>query len=53
VHRLRVAAVLAADPEVQVRAHLAALGRGDVDQPPDALLVDALERDTPKMPFSR
>ena len=44
VNGIRVAAVLAAHAELQVRARLAALLRCDPDQAADALGVDGLER---------
>src|SRR4051812_16819697 len=44
VDRVGVAAVLAADPEVQVGTRLAALLRRDAHHPADALLVEGLER---------
>src|SRR5512133_3176523 len=43
-HRVGVAAVLAADPQVQVRAGLAALLAGDPHQPAHPGLVDGHER---------
>src|SRR5450759_5448104 len=43
VDRLRVATVLAADPDLHLRAGLAALGDGDGHQPPHTVLVDRLE----------
>ena len=48
VHRLGVAAVLAADAELQVRAGRAALLDGDPDQLADALDVERLERARPR-----
>src|SRR2546421_360711 len=42
--RVRVAAMLAADAELQVRLGLTARPRRQPDEPPDARLVDRLER---------
>src|SRR5439155_17800134 len=44
VHRVRVAAVLAADTDLQLRPGRAALLDGDAHQPADALGVQRLER---------
>src|SRR4029453_3737548 len=44
VDRLRVAAVLAADSDLQVRAGLAPLVRGDTDESADTEGVEGLER---------
>ena len=42
--RLRLAAVLAADAELEVGTHAAAALDGELHQVADALLVDRLER---------
>src|SRR6185295_6849196 len=42
--RLRIAAVLAADPELEPRMRLAPDPRRQAHEPPDARLVDGLER---------
>src|SRR3954468_24740450 len=44
VDRLGIAAVLAADADLEVRPRLAALVGRDLDQPPDAFRVERLER---------
>src|SRR6185503_5436581 len=44
VDRVRIAAVLAANAELEVRLVLASDPRGKADQPPHAGLVDRLER---------
>src|SRR6266849_358901 len=44
VDRIRVAAVLAADPHLQLRPRLAALAHGQLHEPADTLFVNRLER---------
>src|SRR5690606_19346598 len=50
VHRVGVAAVLAADAQLDPRPRLPALLGGDADEPPHAVPVEGLERRHPEDP---
>src|SRR5690606_3943617 len=50
VHRLRVATVLTAHPDLQIRTGLPALGHRQLDHPADAFPVERLERRHPEDP---
>jgi VIT1/CCC1 family predicted Fe2+/Mn2+ transporter len=53
VHRVRVAAVLAADAELEVRGRARALLGAISHQPADAVASSDSNGETPKMPLSR